>query len=184
MTYLDDLRVIFGAARGELRFVLNRIVADSYRTYNFLSSDEAVQTYRFIWSVVELAAFAAIVLGRITRIYWNRHVQPRIDSHVEWCSEDLSGFPGAAIPTHAMPAGQVIEEPNPIVRGEAKAHHPSAAQPVISVEAATIPVEFTVDTQSPCVELPDGDRSAEQQGLKFGGSGESRDHCAALSVSY
>lgn len=179
MTYLDDLRVIFGAARGELCFILNRIVADSYRTYRFLSNEQAVQTYRFIWSVIELAAFAAIVLGRIARIYWDYHIQPRIDSHVEGCSESLGSFPTTAIPVHAAAAGQVVEEPNSVIRGEAKAHYPSTAQPVISIEATPIPVELTVKTQSPGVKLSDSDRSAENESLEFRGSSESREHCTA-----
>ena len=109
MNYLSNLGIPAQPVREKLYSVCDRVDQSIYSAYRFLTSQEAIQTYRFLWATCVALVEITIILGRITRIVWDKHLQPRIDAHVAWALTETQNEPrrswkrSSMMPAIAMP---------------------------------------------------------------------------------
>ena len=83
MTYAQNLKTTGISALATLRACYRQSVRDSWKIYNVLTGDRAMQTYRFIGRLVLVAMGLAVMAGMYSRKLWDRYAQPWIDQQVE-----------------------------------------------------------------------------------------------------
>ena len=83
--YTVQLGITARSASSTLRICYRQAVKDSWKIYNVLSSDEAIATYKYVWTSFVIICQIVFLCGKLTRTLWDLHVQPKIDAHVKSC---------------------------------------------------------------------------------------------------